>query len=490
MTLENMPIEPADIKVLQPVLRAYALGYLASTGPRLFGFLKTARREDITLGGKLEIFATILRTSTQIHKFPTAAALIVAGVTSIPRLLFSIIRWLTAVSGRQHPPKSLFRRLKYFCTLLSAWFAFDLLNRDKVWVRKRAQSRGAADVHTSNLGGPNQYHLPPPPYHAHYAGKTIDFTLFAFFRALDVLVITVWRRTRSRNWHPEQYVPGLAEFAKTMADPWVFASSACIIMWSWFYSPHCLPRAYNKWISTAAEIDSRLIKALRLYRQGEIVYGQDTGQAPLLQSLCDELGLPQEWGDPAKAIPIPCEVVHSGAGSSCEVHALSRARRSFLFSMKLYLPLQLLTKMSRPSRDSFMVALKGALRSSSFLASFVTLFYYSVCLARTRLGPKLLSYKTITPQMWDAGLCVLAGCLTCGWSILLEKPNQRQELAFFVAPRALATLLPRVYDRKHQRREQAAFALSIAIVLNAVQSAPENTVRGVLGRVLRRVLEK
>ena len=153
----------------------------------------------------------------------------------------------------------------------------------------------------------------------------------------------------------------------------------------------------------------------------------------------------------------------------------------------MYLPLQLLFRLRYPSLPSFVAGLKGAARSSAFLGAFISFFYYGVCLARTRLGPKLLSRKTVTPQMWDSGLCVLAGCMLCGWSILLEKRSRRQEIAAFVAPRALATLLPRVYEKRHQTREQIVFATSIAIVMAAAAETPLR-VRGALGQVLGKVL--
>ena len=37
--------------------------------------------------------------------------------------------------------------------------------------------------------------------------------------------------------------------------------------------------------------------------------------------------------------------------------------------------------------------------------------------------------------------------MMCGWSILIEAAKRRQELAFFVAPKAAATVLPRHYRR-------------------------------------------
>ena len=485
MDVDRVALARAGVK---PILRAYALGYAASVGPRLFGFLRIVRRRDLSLNEKLHLLVTILRTSAQLNRFPTAGAIIIAGATTIPRLVQAILQWLSRSLGRnpeQLRTAGFFRRLRFICSFLSAWLAFSLLNRDKSWARKRARSRGAADVDTSNLGGPNQHYLPPPGYHPRYAGKTIDFTLLAFCRAIDVLVITTWLRSRSSQWHPEHRWPRLASFVKRMTDPWVFSTSAAVIMWAWFYSPHRLPKAYNRWISSAADIDPRLIQVLRLCRQGDFVYGEDTGQAPVLTSLCNELGMPPEWGDPNRTIPIPCKLYHCGRGKSCEIHGIHRFSNSWKFAMELYLPLQLLSKLRSPSTKAYIAAIADASRSSSFLAAFVALFYYSVCLARTRLGPKLFSRQTVTPQMWDSGLCVLAGCMACGWSILLEKASRRQEIAFFVAPRALATLMPRVYDKKYQRREQVVFALSVAVVLNAAKSGSGNVVRGVLGKILR-----
>lgn len=477
-----------NVDSLKPPLRAYALGYASVTGPRLLGFLRTMRYKDLTAQEKLRILFTILKTSTQLNRFPTAAAIIIAGGTTLPRLVRTALEWLLSVLGRSQQAgfgNAFASRLTFVCSFLSSWLAFSLLNRDEGWVRKRAQSRSAASIGTSEFHPPNQHHLPPPSYHPHYAGKTMDFTLFALCRALDVATITIWTRTRSKSWHPERRAPALANSVRKLADPAIFATSAAIIMWSWFYSPHRLPRAYNNWISKIADIDARLIQALRLARQGNFVYGHDTGQAPLLEPLCKDLGLPEVYADPSKTVPIPCELVHSGTGKSCEIHAVTRFWRSWKFALELYLPLQILTRIRNPELGVMAEALKAAAKSSSFLAAFVSLFYYSVCLARTRLGPKLFSQKTVTPQMWDSGLCVLAGCLTCGWSILLEKPSRRQEIAFFVAPRALATVLPRVYDKQHRWREQVVFATSIAVVLTTVKSGELANVRGVLGRLLR-----
>ena len=479
------------VALIKPVLQAYALGYLSSTGPRLVGFLRTIRRKDKTVQEKIDYLLTILKTSTETNRFPTSCAVIVAGATLVPRLITAFLHLLSRILKRDVPAlrsPAFLARLRFLCTFLSAWQAFALLNRDGQWTRRRAQSRSSTRTHDSNLNLPDQRHFPLPKYHPRYAGKTIDFTLFALVRAVDVLTVTAWTGTRSRSWYPEHKVPRLAKLVKNLVDPSIFATSAAIIMWSWFYSPDRLPKAYNQWISRAAEIDSRLIEALRRARHGEFVYGQETGQAPLLSSMCKDLRLPEEWGDPTKTIPIPCELVHMGSTSSCEKHALARFWRGFKFSMSMYLPLQLVLRLRSPSLKSLKSAFAGAAGSSAFLAAFISSFYYGVCASRTRLGPKIFSSKTVTPQMWDSGLCVLAGSILCGWSIILEKPARRTEVSMFVAPRALATLLPRVYDKRLQSREQAVFALSVAVVMSAAKNGQNEVVRGVLGRVLQRVV--
>ena len=279
------------------------------------------------------------------------------------------------------------------------------------------------------------------------------------------------------------------QLTSRMTDTFVFAASCGVIMWSWFYAPERLPRSYNKWITSAASVDMRLIEALRLCRTGELRYGEETGHAPLLGSMCVDYGLPYEWGDPATHFPFNCEIVHMGRGPSCEYHALSRFCRAWKWSMLTYLPLALALQLRRPRRASPARALLSASRSSAFLAAFITLFYYGVCLGRTRLGPRLLGRGAPARRRIDGGLCVGAGCALCGWSVLVETAARRKDMALFVAPRALAALLPRRYAPDKQWRETLVFAASAAVVFTCVLENPKR-LRGVLGQVLSLVMQQ
>lgn len=258
-------------------------------------------------------------------------------------------------------------------------------------------------------------------------------------------------------------------------------------MWAWIYTPDRLPRSYNKWIKSAAAVDQRLLLALRRCRYGEIKYGLETGQAHILQDMCKDYDLPLDYGDPVKSIPYPCEIVHMGTGKNCEYHALSRFVRSFIWAFSTYLPLNLVLTLRRPSKKGLTYALKSSARSSAFLGTFIALYFYGVCLARSRIGPKVLGTSASACQQIDSGICVGSGCSLCGWSIMLETVGRRQDIGLFVAPRALATLLPRRYLLENQWRETLAFAASTAVVFTCVGERPER-VRGVLGKILHGVL--
>ncbi|KAJ5253021.1 hypothetical protein N7489_003431 [Penicillium chrysogenum] len=462
-----------NIRVFKPLLRAYALGYLSSVTPKLVSYVRRLRSKDWTAQQKLQELAKVLTGPLRLNSFPTACASLVGGSALLPIGLYRLCALITARLSRREVQISqrLDRLIRLVITFLSGWFSFQLLNKNRICLP--IEDVGTMRDSTYQGQDPGQAMANPLEHHRpELAGRTMDLTIYMVTRAIDAVACVAWgrwsrRRQAQNRWTTiESLVPGFV-------DAGVFAMSAAVVMWAWFYLPERLPRAYEKWIGEAAQVDSRLIEALRRVRRGVFVYGKDTGQAPLLQSMCKDYNWPEVWGDPAKVAPIPCEMVHMGCGPSCEKHALYRFAKTFKFACATYIPLQIVFRLRRmKSATALRRALSDAAQSSAFLASFVSLFYYSVCLARTRLGPKIFDAKTVTPMMWDSGLCVGAGCLMCGWSILAEKTRKRQELALFVAPRAAATVLPRLYDKKYQYRERIAFAVSAAILITCLRERP------------------
>lgn len=290
----------------------------------------------------------------------------------------------------------------------------------------------------------------------------------------------------------------------------MFTLSCATIMHAWFYEPARLPPTYNAWISRAAQLDPRILEALRSCRRGEWVYGKDTGLGSLMGSVAQDEGLPFEYGDPATTIPVRCEIVNSSVGLGdqtqdaqnlaawrrgvmrrvwgplgCERAALLRFARGWYFAAFMYFPLQSIVLARRlytlraqglGNRSRVLAELRhtvaAASRSAAFLGTFISLVYYGVCLGRNRIGPKLVASlmqvrglnilfgdaqngKNMDPQerhravaqILDSGLAVNLGCWLCGLSLLVEEQRRRTEMMLFVAPRAVGAWVPRRYHR-------------------------------------------
>ncbi|ROT43384.1 integral membrane protein [Sodiomyces alkalinus F11] len=484
--LELRAIPPS----LRPLIRAYLIGYASSVGPKLLNVLlrqiAVARRrrnsttEDSSSPRKyqhddlLTSLRRIILAGFDWRTFPTFCAVLVGGST----ILEAPIRRLCQRLAPSLSDVAQTRLARWVSTFLPAYLGLRLLQSKQ------------SPAFTESVPMKSNDHPGVERKEVRYAGRTLDLSLFAVTHAIDVIVGELWSRRRARRIADRKWTK-LESLLSRSADPCIFACSSGLIMWAWVYHRSRLPRSYHKWISSAAAVDDRLIQALQRCSSGELRYGEDTGQAALLQPMCEDYGWPRIWGDPSVIVPIPCEMVHMGCGPLCEYHALMRFLRSWRWSMTMYLPLNLALRIRRkpPTPRSLARAVLSAGRSSTFLATFIALFYYGVCLTRSRIGPRLLGTDVATRQAIDSGWCVGVGCVLCGSSVLIETASRRKDMALFVAPRALATLFPRRYAEGKQWRETLAFAASAAVVFACARENPAR-VRGVLGRLLPFVLRQ
>ncbi|KDR84996.1 hypothetical protein GALMADRAFT_309287 [Galerina marginata CBS 339.88] len=301
----------------------------------------------------------------------------------------------------------------------------------------------------------------------------------------------------------------------SQVDAFVFWACSARIMWCFFYepqSPHRLPRSYVKWISTLANLDGRIVQVLQHVRAGKWSYLSGSPlHSGLLQASAMDLGYPALWGDPTvlpayggsvanetwKVLGIrsrpgvgglPCEVLHGKVGSSlgltesCTANACLRAMTGFTEALAIYLPVHflpvLLTRpqsLMRPHR--LIETLLGALRSASFLSSFISLYWYVVCLTRSLLLARLFPY--VSHDFWDGPYgCVMAGCLMCGSSIWIENGRRRGEMALYVLPRAVRACLPDAWIKSGNKgvrlAERLAFILSISTLLTTAIHRPDS----------------
>ncbi|KAI5124691.1 hypothetical protein M0805_004298 [Coniferiporia weirii] len=253
------------------------------------------------------------------------------------------------------------------------------------------------------------------------ASGTLDLTLLLLVRALDSLVQGAFQRivkeqvdhTVSKGECPEDPGKSVREVRRKAAimtdklDAIVFWLASARIMWCFVYRQERLPRSYVKWIGTLANVDNRLLEALRRRRRGTWTYGERTSHK-LLESLAEELGYPSSWGNTLELPPtgecanevwerlgvkgragvggLPCEIVHggvggyiipSGVGASCCANIFVRCSTGFLEALAIYAPVHFLPILFlKPSKLLSFLELRKTIfaltRSSLFLSVFIT----------------------------------------------------------------------------------------------------------------------
>ncbi|KAI8914518.1 hypothetical protein EDD86DRAFT_199512 [Gorgonomyces haynaldii] len=253
-----------------------------------------------------------------------------------------------------------------------------------------------------------------------HPSQRMDIAMFLAVRSADAYV---------RFHHKQFKIPTLL---KQMTPALLFQLSCWQIMYSWFYYPTTLPNQYNKWISKMADMDSSLIRYLRQVKSGEITVGL-SGDPTYLMESAQKLGLPPSMGD-FRLGPIHLTLVQSGIQGTWD-YIRHVWKKGFLSSLRIYVPVHVLStilfklkRIKSPKQfvDSVRIALLGAMQSSSFLATFI-----SLCWA------PILVYRRLLPSTKDGPLQQNLASFLCGLSIFIEKPSRRKEMALYVFPKAL-----------------------------------------------------
>ncbi|OAR01266.1 hypothetical protein LLEC1_04466 [Akanthomyces lecanii] len=463
---------------LRPVVRSYLMGYGAAVVPQLLGLvLKHIKRLGRTRKASkeerrrqeesfLRSLVWILTSGLKLRGLATFSALLAAGPSLLQKPAYGLLS--SSIGSQAHITK--LRLSRWLSSFLSAWAGLWLLQTGQCpscW-------EGTSQAQALDGKKPNGPRL---------AGNTIDITLLTVTRAVDVLIGELWARFQAGRKARGKWTKA-ESFISYMADPTLFAVSCGFIMWSWFLHPDRLPPKYKEWITSAARGDERIIHTMRRLYDGSIIYGEKARDGDdSLAAVCRDYGLPEDYSDPAKTWPFPCVMFHIGDGISCEERAIRRFIKSWQTAMFTYLPLALAFRLRRPSRKAIFRSFSSASRSSAFLATYITLSNYGVCLARSRVGPLIAGRNIEACRRLDSGVSVGTACALCGWSIFVETKARRKDMALFVAPRALGTLVPRRYPVEKEWRERLAFALSAAILSTCIRENPKR-VRGWLGRLL------
>ncbi|KAF8920100.1 hypothetical protein CPB85DRAFT_1372880 [Mucidula mucida] len=396
----------------------------------------------------LKALRRLLKRELGLGGFAFAVTLAVGG-GSILRSLWNVLDQLPPPSDDEHPYRRVLRRLQRSLASL------DLTVTQKTFISFCLTS--SLGIFLLQNGRHRSIFSRPKP------SRTLDLTLLLLVRALDAVVqsFVFHRSSRKKN----------RDTLTTQIDGLVFWACSARIMWCFFYEPTQLPHSYVRWIGALADVDPRLLKTLQLIREKKWSYV--TGSAnhlSLLEDFAVDLGYPSAWGNPAVlpayggSIADKAWTMLGGSGPIDFIYLPVHFIPTFLTRPKLLL---------RPHR--ILKTLLGSLRSASFLSAFIASYWYTVCLTRSLVLARL--FPSISHDFWDGPYgCILAGCIACGSSIWIENPRRRGEMAMYVIPRALRTLLPESFIRSRSILvlERLVFTLSLSSLVTAMIHRPDS----------------
>ena len=272
---------------------------------------------------------------------------------------------------------------------------------------------------------------------------------------------------------------------RSVAPVVLFCASSAVVMWCWFYAPQALPRSYRQWITVMADMDSRLLHALRELRAGRLRYGTPSA---FLAEYCADHGLLSSAGDPGLHKPLPCSTVHPASGDSCRHNVQRRWLRGFTAALLLHAPLSGIAAVAgaavaaaasakhAPQTGRWEVALRHfrshlasgvsnaarrSVRSGAFLATFIATIWGAICCSRNVLQDDV---------PWGPGL----GCCLAGLSCLIEPHGRRVELALYVLPRALQS----VWELSGAPPPPAGFGRALLTLASACMAAGSTSANG------------
>lgn len=192
LSLDGVP--PA----LRPLVRAYVLGYGSAVAPRLLSLIlqhvyrrrrkarKLAPEEELKQERAFVPSALhILKTGFDPQRFPTFCAVLAGGSSLLQVPVYRVIQKFTASmtsSGRV-------RLSRWLASFIAAWVGLRMLQtKESVPSKASPEDKASGDVKTRKM-----------------AGRTIDLTLFAVTRAVDVLVGELWSQRRARRQSAQKW---------------------------------------------------------------------------------------------------------------------------------------------------------------------------------------------------------------------------------------------------------------------------------------------
>ncbi|XP_044493154.1 uncharacterized protein LOC123216703 [Mangifera indica] len=261
-------------------------------------------------------------------------------------------------------------------------------------------------------------------------------------------------------------------------DSLLFALACAQVMYAFVMRPESLPKSYQEFIQKTGPVAAPVYKAVR-----DSCRGSPVDVASLSTYLSNRKKFNPVKLEEFPSI-IPCSVIHPDT-DSCLTHNANAASATFRKTFPLYFSLtfvpfvvlHLQKFMNAPARTCWL-ALKGAVRSTTFLSAFVGIFQGVICVHR-KVASK--DHKLV---YW------IAGALSA-LSVLLEKKARRGELALYVLPRAGDSLWYILVNRHFlpdvKNAEVALFCACMGGIMYYLEYEPDTMapfLRGLIRRFL------
>ena len=215
-------------------------------------------------------------------------------------------------------------------------------------------------------------------------------------------------------------------------DVLLFALSSAQVMYAYVMRPETLDRGFWNFIVRAGPIDKPTLGAVRANLSGNPV---NLASLPAYS----ELGLDGAVRLPSggETIPcVPCELMHRSTGCrGCPAHAIAASADTFRKCFPFYLSIHLVpfavlnaAKALRDPVGTVAKATTATVRSTAFISAFVGVYMGSVCAHRFVAG------RDHRAVYYAAGLAAAS-------SLFIEKKSRRAELALYLMPRAIDSLV-------------------------------------------------
>ncbi|CAL0316751.1 unnamed protein product [Lupinus luteus] len=261
-------------------------------------------------------------------------------------------------------------------------------------------------------------------------------------------------------------------------DSLLFALACAQVMYAFVMRPESLPKAYQDFIQKTGPVAEPVYKAVRDSCRGHPV------DVASLHAYLSRIGKPEFVKLQEFPSIIPCSIIHPGT-NSCLAHQGKATSATFKKTFPLYFSLTFvpfvvlhLQKFTSAPFRTCWFAIKGAIRSTSFLSAFVGIFQTVICLHR-----KVASRDHKLVYWIAGGVAAL--------SVLLEKKARRGELALYVLPRAVDSLWYISVNRHLlpdlRNAEVFLFSLCMGGIMYYLEHEPETMapfLRGLIRRFL------